>query len=171
MKLPMKRLVLSGAALVMICVTPRVSFAQFGIPGVPGVGGGGGMPANFNQTITNSLKPRNTGMAPATGLYEKVRQENTGQTTKSKYTDSTFSSPLMPKITDSVGLLPGTRRIANRRSASSSDSSSSRYQQENPYRFPPGLREVKRTRKQLRAEGSSDPGSESARAELLQPAP
>lgn len=134
------RMVLAGVISMVLAGTSSECHAQFGQPAIPGFGGFGGFGggASFSPTVTNSINR----VAPpaAVGLFERDRQENTaGQ--KPKYSDSLFARPLKPNLAGSLGGPISARRARDRKTGSQADDP--RF----ALRVPPGLREVKKARR------------------------
>lgn len=138
---------ISVLALLLLVSQPghaqRPSRGRMGGGGMGRGGGGGGSGMrNFTPTITNSL--RQGGQPPSslssTGLYGQARKEASKAT--SKHMDPSLVTPLRPKTTGSQYESAGARRLLERLKSSDDDEPS-----ESPFRIPPGLREVKESRR------------------------
>jgi hypothetical protein len=139
------RVVLSGVISLVLAGSPSECFGQFGPPAIPGLGGG--MPA-FSPSVTNSIN-RNA-PPPSLGLFERDRQEN-NSSLKPKYSDALFARPLKQDVTGSLGGPLSVRRARDRKSGSQADD------RRFALRIPPGLREVKKARRDALTAGNSVP--------------
>lgn len=148
------RVVLSGFVAFLLANSSSQCFAQFGGMGIPGFGGMGG-PGTFNPTVTNSL---NRGVTqPALDSFERDRPENSARQ-RPKYTDSLFARPLKPTGgAEGPGLTgPIAARRARERKPSSASGSSMTESRGQGF-FPPGLRDVKKSRRSSMTAGRQEP--------------